>query len=135
MKKGFMILGAILVFSMMTMCFADTGTVAITGYSVYFRNTTGEPADYIVPTTTIRPNVDKITGYDFKTLATGGNPETWVSIFDSTDALMTGECFGEFEADGKESISDRWPRGRNIFNGISIRVGAVTEGHIYFRRD
>ena len=120
-------------FLMAGVCLAEE--VGITEYSIYFRNETTEWADYIIPVTTVRPNVDKITGYDCKTLVNnGGGTETWISIFDSTDSLMTGECFGEFESNGHESIHDRWPEGRKIFNGISIRVGAMTESLIHFRR-
>ena len=133
MRKEMVIALGLLIF-WVAVCFADT--VAITEYSVYFRNNTATHVDYLVPVTTVRPEVDKLTGYDFKTLVTGGaNPETWVSIFDSTDSLMTGECFAEAEADGKESIHDNWEKGRNIFNGIALRVGAFTEGLLHFRRD
>ena len=134
--RKIIVFSLLVIFALATTGLADTGNVAITEYSIYFRNNTATHADYLVPTTTVRPNVDKITGYNFKTLATAGaNPETWVSIFDSTNSLMTGECFGEFEANGSESIHDKWPRGRNIFNGIALRVGSFTEGLLHFRRD
>ena len=134
--KGFIIaIGLLVVFG--AVCFADTGIggASFTEYSIYFRNDSGDHADYLVPVTTVRPGVDKITGYNFKTLAIVSSPETWVSMFDSTDSLMTGECFGEFEANGAESIHDKWPRGRTIVNGIALRVGAMTEGVLHFRRD
>lgn len=134
MKK--VILGCLCFVFVATMSFA--ADVGITEYSIYFRNDTGNLADYLIPVTTVRPEVDKLTGFDCKTLAiTGtlpGNPETWISIFDSTDSLMTGECFGEFEANALESIHDRWPGGRKIFNGVSMRVGAKTETILHFRR-
>ena len=121
-----------------TVCFADTGPgVSRTEYSVNIRNNTGEPLDFLIPTTTIRPKIDKITGYDCSTLApSGANTETWVSMFDSTDSLMTGEVLGEQEGTGgQESIGDRWPRGKKIANGVSIRQGAFTDLIIYFIKE
>lgn len=110
--------------------------VADTDYSINLRNNTGELADFLIPVTTIRPTHDKLIGYDVMTLApTGANNETWISLFDAVDSLLTGECFGEQEAgNGPESIGDRWPRGKKIFNGVAVRVGAYTDTQIYFRR-
>ena len=135
MRKGLLIaFGILMAFALVTPCFAEQ--VADVIYSVNIRNNTGELLDTLIPVTTIRPEVDKLTGYDVMTLApTGANTETWISIFDSTDSLLTGECFGEQEGTGgPESIGDRWPRGKRIFNGIAIRQGAYTDVQIYFRR-
>ena len=123
-----------LLFIEVSMCLAQE-TTAETVYSVNLRNETGHLADFIIPITTIRPKVDKLKGYDCITIVTPGEAtETWISIFDSTDSLMTGECFGEQESNGYESISDDWPRGKKIFNGVAVRVGAFTDTQIYFIR-
>ncbi len=136
MKKGVLIaIGLLFLCSLVTACYGDDVNVADTRYSVNLRNNTGSHADFLIPTTTIRPGIDKLTGYDcFTIVESGGNTETWISIFDATDSLMTGECFGEQESSDINSIHDRWVRGLKIFNGIAVRLGAFTEAQIYFRR-
>ena len=132
MKK--ILLGFLMCLVLAVNCFAAEDIPQIV-YSVYLRNDTADFADYLIPTTTIRPKVDKLWGYDCRTLAIAGkHTETWLSIFDGTDAIMTGECFSEREANGNESINDNWPRGKKIVNGIHVRIGAKSEAQIYYIR-
>jgi len=134
MRKGFLI--ALCLMFLGSVAFAEIEGEARYEYSVNSRNNTGTHYDWIVPTTTVRPGTDKIIGYDCMSLApTGQHTETWVSLFDSTDSLMTGECFGEQEGTGgPESIHDRWARGKKILNGISVRHGAFTDLTLYIIR-
>lgn len=131
MKRVIVLL--VMVFAMAVSCYGQD--VADVIYSTTVRNNLATHLDTLIPTYTIRPNVSKLVGYDCITLApTGANTETWVSIFDSTDSLMTAECFGEQEGTGGyESIHDRWWRGKKVFNGVAIRQGAFTELQLYFR--
>ncbi len=136
MRRGIVIaFGLLMLFSLVTACFADAESTAQTVYSVNLRNNSGEFLDSLIPVATIRPNVDKLVGYDCVTLAvTGGSTETWVSMFDSTDSLMSGEVFGEKESNASESIHDDWPRGKKVANGVAVRQGAFTDLQIFFIR-
>lgn len=135
MKKGILIaFGLLIVFSLVTACFADDVNVADTRLSVNLRNNTATNADFLIPVTTIRPGVSKLTGYDCFTLAGAGeSTETWISLFDSTDSTMSGESYSEKESNDNRSIHDEWIRGLKIFNGVAVRLGAYTEAQIYFR--
>jgi len=118
-----------------SLAFGETGGESQTVYSVNLKNDTGEAADYLIPVTTIRPGIDKLWGYDCFTLApTGESTETWITMFDSTDSTMSGECFGEKESNAYESISDRWVNGRKVVSGVAIRLGSKSEAQVYFIR-
>ena len=121
--------------------FAETGGESQTVYSVSIENPNPEHKDVLIPVTTIRPETDKLWGYDCYTTVgtditstTDTSTETWISIFDSTDSLMTGECFGEQESNAFEGIHDRWVNGKKITTGVSLRIGAYTAGQILFIR-
>lgn len=134
MRKGILI-GFILVFGLATLGFAATESQQV--YSVSIRNNTGHFLDSTIPVTTIRPEIDKLFGYNCVPINSSGSDygtETWVSIFDSTNNLMTGETFAEDEANDKGGCKDTWARGKWIVNGVAIRQGAFTDLNIYFIR-
>ena len=134
MRRFFIVAIFATFFVLSGLCFADDD-VAQDVYSVNIKNETGSPITTIIPTITIRPDVDKVWGYDCMTLAEGSeNTETFIGIFDGTDAILSGECFGEDEVGVGWASRDRWPRGRKVVNGVVVRQGARTDVQIYFIR-
>ena len=134
MRKGIIIAFGLLVVFGSVACFAQEIT-AQQEYNYYLRNDASTALDTLIPVTSIRPNVDKLVGYDCQTLASdGGNTETYIVIFDAIDVIMSGECLGEKESNARESISVHCARGKRILNGIHVRQGAFTEAHIRFIR-
>lgn len=129
----------LVIFALTTACFGDD--VAQQEYHVNIRNTTGGALASIIPITTIRPKIDKLVGYVAMPINNGTNAdgdkintETFVALFDGTSVAMSGECFGEEEARGSESVGERWARGRWIVNGVVVWQGANTDMNIYFIR-
>ena len=102
-------------------------------YSYYVENDTSNALTTIIPVTSIRPNVDKIVGYDLLPLNPGNN-ETFVGLFDGTDEQLSGECFGEKEAVAGGSANDYWPRGKKIVDGVVTRQGTNTVLQLLFIR-
>ena len=134
MKKiifGLVIIGLVLTGK----CFAADELLQETVYSVNILNDSGGPLTYIIPTTTIRPLIDKLKGYVCMPYGSGPNTEVYIGIFDGTDAILSGECFGEDEAPNGNTAKDTWIRGRKISNGVVVRVGANTDTQIFFVRE
>ncbi len=116
--------------------FADLETKSETTYSYHLRNNTGKAVDYLIPTYAIRPNIDKYKGFDAISIANGGHTEFFITIFDSTDSTMTGESLGEMEINSGDKTLNAWfDRGKNIVNGIAVRLGSYVEANILFVRE
>ncbi len=131
--KKIVLLACCLLFANLT--FADTGAVGETVYSYYLRNNTASSKNFLIPTTSIRPGIDKLKGYDARMINGAASAEIWISIFDATDSTMSGECLGEREANDKESIHDYWIAAKKISNGVAVTLGAYTEAQIYFVKE
>jgi hypothetical protein len=120
---------------MASICYADD-TISKTVYSYGVKNTsTTLHQTTIVPTTSIRPLVDKIIGYSIMPL-NGNNAESIIGIFDGTDVQLTGEVFAESESEAARAAgkSELWAYGKSIALGIVLRQGANTQAQIYFIR-
>ena len=133
--KGLVI--ALVLMFLGTMCFADTvGGTSRLEYSINIKNKGGEPLTSIIPTTTLRPKIDKLVGYSCIPYDGSLHSEVYIGIFDGTDVQLSGECFGEDEADNDNGgIKDGWPRGKKIVDGVVTRQGANTDLQLYFIRE
>ena len=112
-------------------CFAlsgDTHAQAVQSYRI--DNTTGDRMTTAIPITSIRPNIDKIVGYQVY-LAGGTSTEMWVSLFDGTDKQLTGECLAESEINDYGN-QEYFPYPKQIISGLVVSQGAQTVVQIYF---
>lgn len=116
---------------------AEGAMVADTVYEYRIDNATGEAITTVIPTTSIRPDVDKIVGYDccpYYMDPTVANTETFMSVFDGTDKQLSGECFGENEKSTGNSINELFYTPRKIGSGVVVRQGSNTISRVYFIR-
>lgn len=119
---------------MASVCFASD-TISKRVYSIKYENTHGSNAQTsIVPTTSIRPKVDKLIGYSIMP-RNGAGAECFIGIFDGTDVLLTGECLAEAESDNLKGRNELWPYGKWIEDGVVVQQGANTIVQIFFVRE
>ena len=133
MKKVLaVVLGVMLVTGI---CFADD-TISKTVYSYGVKNTGAVRQIHIVPTTSIRPKVDKIIGYSIQPLD-GNHAESYIGLFDGTTNSLSGEVFAESESETSVAAgkSELWSYGKNISSGVVLCQGANTQAQIYFVRE
>jgi len=103
-------------------------------YSVRIENVTGDRQTTIIPTTTIRPGVDKLVGWSIMPYFLSGNYESYLTIVDSTDAQLNDEVFDEVEAmSGAGAVY--WDNPRWIENGVVVSQGSNTTVQIHFIKD
>jgi len=114
-------------------CYASD-TISKTVYSYPVRNMLGIRRISIVPTTSIRPKVDKIIGYSIRS-TNGSKSETYIGIFDGTNNSLSGEVFAESETATTYGMSELWSFGKYIFSGVVLCQGANTQAVIYFVRE
>lgn len=103
-------------------------------YEYTISNPNGTKQTTVIPITSIRPGVDKITAYEVQAKAEG-NSETYIGVYDDTTLACTGEKLGEKEATSKGSAGERFKRGKKIANGVVVIQGANTDAIIYFVRE
>ena len=133
------VLGMVMVMlAFATMCYAD-GLVGQTVYSLEIKNVSGERLTYVIPTTTIRPGIDKLYGYRImpagvSPILHGNSTESYVGIFDGTTVELNGECFDENEANDTGACGEVWPRGKKIVYGVVTNQGTNTILQVYWIR-
>jgi len=132
MKKVLVIFALVMMVAQVAHGWNDN--VAITEYSYTIANTTGAPQSFVVPTTSIRPDVDKITGMSIMVHDGTKNSETWATLYDDTDTGMIGEKIGEIEGGEKRGFYQPYVPAKKIFNGVVAWQGANTDLIIYFVR-
>ncbi len=89
---------------------------------------------YIIGTDVIRPKIDKLVGYRVIPI-TSGATETCCGLYDGTDYLLFGECFGESEAANGGSEGELWLIPKEIKEGVVVQQGAFTVVIVYFVRE
>lgn len=103
-------------------------------YSYEIENTSGTSAKtQVVPVTSIRPGVDKITRFEVTALQGLPGAECWGALFDDTTLACTGEKIGEMEAGN--GFTAYWlpgVRSKKILNGVVAMQGVRTRLTIYF---
>lgn len=109
--------------------FGDTVSKKV--YSFGILNKGGPNKITVIPTTSIRPGVDKIIGYSVMP-AVPGPAELYIGIFDQTNKWLSGEVIAENEANTPWGTGELWPFGKWIFNGVVVNQGANTQVQIYF---
>ncbi len=105
-------------------------------YDYPITNITGEALTTVIPTTSIRPNVDKVVGWSIMPSIAGEtvSTESFFGIFDSSASNLTDkEMIWEAEPDGG-SGGDMWPYGKKILEGVTTRQGTNTILTVYFSR-
>ena len=113
--------------------FAADELTAMTEYSYEIVNTSGTGAlTSLVPITSIRPVVDKITRFEVTALDGLPGAENWAALFDDTTLACTGEKIGEMEANGGTGHWFSGPRPKKITNGVVAMQGIRTRLTIYF---
>lgn len=134
MVKKTIVLAVLFVFGLVGFCYSVEAPTAITEYSYTIRNTSGEAYGFVIPTTSIRPNVDKITGFS----VIGLDPvstENWATLYDDTTLAMSGEKLGEAEAPTGKSVNEDYrDRPKKIANGVVTQQGARTDLIVCFIR-
>jgi len=132
MKKLAVVILTLMVLS--GVCLAEE--TARTVYSYIIVNTHATNAlTSVVPTTSIRPKVDKLIGYMIMPRNAAGS-EGFIGIYDGTDVYLTGESLAENELDtNKGSKGELWPFGKYIADGIVVQQGANTIVQLYFVRE
>lgn len=118
---------------MVGVCFASD-TISKDVYSYGVKNTTGVAQTTIIPTTSIRPGVDKVIGYSVTPL-NKNTAECYIGVFDGTDVLLTGEVFAENEAAQGAGVAELWEFGKSISLGVVLRQGANTQAQVYFVKE
>ena len=133
MRKTWILLGLCLL--LCSKIFAVAPFPAVIEYSYEITNETGYPSSFVIPTTSIRPNVDKITKYEILPIDNEKNSEIYIALFDDTTVAMSGEKLGEKEARDGGSAGERFIRPKKVLNGVVVRQGANTRAIIYFIRE
>jgi len=119
-----------------SLAFADGNPTAITEYSYEILNNSGTDAlTRIIPTTSIRPGIDKIVAFEVTALPGLPGAECWAALFDDTTIAATGEKLGEKEAANGYTATERFPRPKMIANGVVSMQGVHTRLTIYFVRE
>jgi hypothetical protein len=131
MKK---ILTFVLVMFMLSGVAFASDSISKTVYSYGLKNTTGIMQVTTIPVTAIRPDIDKVIGYSIMPL-TSATAECYIGIFDGTTNSLAGEVFAENEAISDKGISEIWPFGKYISEGVVVSQGANTQVQIYFVRE
>ena len=132
MKK---FVAVVLVVMMMAgIVFADD-TMSKRVYSMEIANTLGIPKQSVVPTTSIRPKVDKLIGYSVFAIDNTLPSECFVAIFDQTGTATWGECLAESEAGTLKYINELWPFGKWIEDGVVVTQGANTKVVVFFVKE
>jgi len=130
MKKALLVI--VLMF-MVGVCFALESSQK--PYSIELKNSTGVRQISVIPTTSIRPLIDKLIGYDVLPLAMTRGAECYISIMDDTDKSLDGEVFAESEAQANFGKGEMWTNAKYINDGIVVTQGANTQVQIYFVRE
>jgi len=123
MIKGLIV--GLMVLMISVVCFAEGQWQGQTVYSYGIKNVTGDPMTTVIPTTSIRPGVDKLIGYSCLPAGNIGNTESFIGIFDGTDKQLDGEVFDEAEGDTKNGVNDMWIKPKKIANGVVVRQGSI----------
>ena len=118
---------------MASICYADD-TISKTVYSYPIKNTSGVRQVTVIPTTSIRPLVDKVIGYSILPYNGALAAECYIGIFDETTPSLAGEIFAENEAEQRFGSSVLWSFGKYINSGVSVSQGANTWAIVYFIR-
>ena len=144
------LLGLMGLFLVCGVCFADGNPTAIMEYEYTIKNDSPIGITTIIPTTSIRPGVDKITAYEVLpySSSTATLPYPWtaksevvIGLFDATDVVLTAnttEKIGEKEANNSASPSsagERFERPKKVANGVVTTQGAFTSATIFFIRE
>jgi hypothetical protein len=99
-------------------------------YTYEINNTSGSYVTTLIPTTSIRPNVDKIVGWTIQGLSLSS--ENFIAVYDADSNGLHGECLGESES-LPESVDGRWfTTPRKITTGVAVRQGPNTKVFVYF---
>ncbi|MFA6067530.1 MAG: hypothetical protein WC810_03015 [Janthinobacterium sp.] len=133
MRKVFLMVVAIIL-CLSVKAYADIGESYKYVYSYRLTNASGHSQVSVVDTTHIRPNVDKIVGWDIRPFS-NASAELTIGLFDGTDALLDGECLQEAEAENNSSKEAFWPTPKRILEGLVVNQGPNTEVNIYYVRE
>ena len=129
------VLGVVFVGLGVSDCFAAySDSTAIQEYEYSIVNDTGVKKTTVIPITSIRPLVDKITGYAVTPNFNGGGSETYIGIYDDTTVACVGEKFGEMETPNATALiaGENFMRPKKITNGVVVIQGANTTAIVYF---
>jgi opacity protein-like surface antigen len=124
---------AVMLLGLAGFAYADN-VVSIDWYSVNIVNNSGDHLVTVIPTTTVRPDVDKLIGYSAIPM-TNGNTETYITVYDGTDKSLSGECLGESEVASGGVDQHFEMRPKRISLGIVVDQGAYTNVQVYFIRE
>ena len=129
MKKLLVAVAFMLFFA--SLVYAEGNPTAVNEYNFEIKNNTGNGKLTVIPTTIIRPKVDKITAYSVMPLWTN-TCENYVAVYDSATVNTAVEVLGERENVANTGDGERFSRPRKIVNGIVVIQGAYTVVHIHF---
>lgn len=117
--------------------YCEGDTISMTIYEYRIVNTSGVALTTAIPTTAIRPVVDKLVGYRILQ-ANSGATDGYCGLYDGTDYASTdftlGECFGESETTTGYSDGEEWFCPKKIASGVIVQQGANTIVIVYFIR-
>lgn len=106
---------------------------AVYEYSYCIRNNTPTSKTQVIPVTSIRPKIDKLTAYVVTPIQSSA--ESAIAVFDDTTVRCTGEKLGEKESLRGGSAGERFKRPKEIANGVVVHQGAFTDAIIFFIRE
>lgn len=120
------------------LCVASVAYAATESRQVYdyvVKTTSGVYETHVIPTTSIRPKVDKLVGYSImRNTENTRASECVIGVYDGTDVYLTGECFGEAESIDESTNGELWASPKSVENGVVIRQGPNTIARVYFIR-
>lgn len=107
---------------------------------VYTYQTINSGGTYLttnVPTTSIRPKVDKLVGCSVQIYNAAKSMEGIAALYDSTSSDLSGEVMNESEASSANSVEwvEPYLFPRYITDGVTVRQGPNTIVTIYFIRN
>jgi len=131
MKRLMMIGLVLLAFVMNVYGLTESETV----YDYTIVTTNGDYTTTVIPTTSIRPGVDKVVGYSIMRNTNNTlSSECVIAVYDSQDSTLTGEQYGECEAIDETTNGELFLKPRTVTEGVTVRQGPNTIAKVLFIR-